>query len=843
LTLAAAAGVGKSLDPDRFGRPAVGAEPMNALLEYWARAAKGFREFVFDHVTQHPWVYGYSNYILMGLLVAGAVLIFILIRGIRLRNPPKPKLTGKPATPREAAKAAKQALKIGNFVRAGELFEEAGKFPKAIECYLKANAFSKAAMVHAKKLNDPEQGLALLEQHSLWEQAGDMLAATGRFGEAARRYQRAGKEQQAAESFEQAGELAPAADLYRKQKRFADAARCFSQNKDWVPAGEMFEVLYRHHRQMISDRSGPKEQAQLVDLAKKAAYHFKQGGQLAQAAELLLEAGMPKYAAELYVLTGDLGKAAELFLAAKEPRRAAELFDKSGQRKKAAEVMADLAKTEGRPEEAAKYLVMAEDYLAAADIYSGAEDYLKAAQLYLKGGDSRTASEMYVAAGRVDLAVGIFEQVGDMDSVIRLCEETGDPGALAAVYERCGRFYEAGVQFQERQMPDKALEMFAKVGPDHPSYSDAQYRLGALYLNRGDNAKALEALQATAQRTPLAPNTLEFYYLLALAYERTEQFQHAVTVFYNILAFDNYFKDAAARINMLLQKIQAKGQENAVTMAAGGSGASGRTLGQRYKILKELGRGGMGVVYLAEDTNLGRNVAFKVMSEDFQSNQAMIKSFINEYKNLAQLTHPYIVSLFDAGEEGGAYYIIMEFIEGQDLKKMLIGGKVLSVAMANLVFLQLAQALEAASKLNIIHRDIKPANIMWTPTSIIKVMDFGLAKMVDKMHQGRTVVAGSPYYMSPEQTLGRNVDHRADIYSMGVTMYELLAGTVPFKEGDIGYHHLHTPPVPPSRYNKKIPPALERIILKCMAKDVAQRYQTAREVINDLVAATQGGKG
>ena len=147
---------------------------------------------------------------------------------------------------------------------------------------------------------------------------------------------------------------------------------------------------------------------------------------------------------------------------------------------------------------------------------------------------------------------------------------------------------------------------------------------------------------------------------------------------------------------------------------------------------------------------------------------------------------------------------------------------------------QLAEALNYAHSKGVAHRDIKTSNVMLQDDGIVKLMDFGLAKILEEAHSDRTAVSGTPYYMSPEQTLGRGVDHRTDIYSLGVMMYELATGKVPFASGDVGYHHMHTEPDPPRGVNSDIPEALEAIILKCMRKTKEERYQSAAEIIEVL---------
>lgn len=815
-------------------------EYLKSLRNVWESIVDRWNEFLAG-LTHNYFIINNSRQILIGLIIF-VVLAVLLTVWLILRSRKKPVIITKVASPKQAKKAAKQAAKSGNMVRAGELYEQALKFNKAVDCYMKGRATTRAANVYAKFLNQPERALEILLEGRALAPAADLLSELDRHEEAANYYLEAGREQTAAEAFEKAGQLAKAGEYYKRQKRFNEAALCFSKVKDWLAAGQMYEVMFKQYQKALSGKEGKKDYQKLQDLAKKTGYHYKQGGQFQRAAQVMLEAKLPTYAAELFILSGDHARAADLFLEEKEFKRAAELMNKAGDRKRAAEIMAQYHQAEGNSLESAKYLEIAEDYLAAADIYAGEEDYEKSAAFYLKGGDSRTASEMFILAGQTEKAVRIFEEQGDFESAIRFCEESGNHAALAGLYERSGRVYDAGLLFLDRGMVDKAIEMFNKISPDHAHYAEALFRQGGLFMEKGEFQLALEKLQAMAGRLPLGPSTLDHYYLLGMAYERLDHPLYAVGIYQQIMGLNYHYKDVVMRINALGTKLAQQGGAYAATQAGGGWSQSAGTIGKRYKVIKELGRGGMGVVYMAEDLHLGRNVAFKVLSEEFKANTEMVRIFIREAKSLAKLSHPYIVSIFDAGEEGGIYYIIMEFVEGKDFKEMLGDNRRLPLAAGVQVFTQLSQAMDYAHSLKIIHRDIKPANIMWTQTQIIKVMDFGLATVVDQMRKGKTMVAGTPYYMSPEQSLGKNVDHRADIYSMGVTIYELLTGKVPFSEGDIGYHHLHTPPPPPAKLNSQISPELERIILKCMAKDMNQRYQSAKEVYEELLRCASPGR-
>ena len=227
----------------------------------------------------------------------------------------------------------------------------------------------------------------------------------------------------------------------------------------------------------------------------------------------------------------------------------------------------------------------------------------------------------------------------------------------------------------------------------------------------------------------------------------------------------------------------------------------------------------MGVVYKAQDTVLDRTVAFKVLPESLKENPQALKNFLREAKSAAQLNHANIVTVYDAGEQDGAYYIAMEYVDGHTLKEIIKHRGRISPGGIVHVLAQMCEALAYAHENKIVHRDVKTANAMWTKDKKAKIMDFGLAKAVEELRNHTTVVSGTPYYMSPEQTLGKNVDHRTDIYSLGVSVFEMATGTLPFREGNLPYHHVHTPPPDPREFQPDLPELLCAIIARCLEKD------------------------
>ena len=273
----------------------------------------------------------------------------------------------------------------------------------------------------------------------------------------------------------------------------------------------------------------------------------------------------------------------------------------------------------------------------------------------------------------------------------------------------------------------------------------------------------------------------------------------------------------------------------------------GRTIANRYEILEKTGVGGMATVYTAKDLVLNRHVAVKVLKEEFTTDEEFVKRFNTEALAAASLSHANIVSIYDVGNEDNIYYIVMELVRGKTLKQIITENGSISWKWATNIAIQIASALEVAHKNNIVHRDIKPHNIIITEDGVAKVTDFGIAKAVSNSTItafGTTI--GSVHYFSPEQAKGGYTDAKSDIYSLGVVMYEMLTGQVPFDADtsvSVALMHMQEKPVPPIEINKNIPIALNDIILKAMQKEPMARYQTAAEMISDLRRALKEPNG
>ncbi|MGZ5042937.1 MAG: serine/threonine-protein kinase, partial [Usitatibacter sp.] len=357
------------------------------------------------------------------------------------------------------------------------------------------------------------------------------------------------------------------------------------------------------------------------------------------------------------------------------------------------------------------------------------------------------------------------------------------------------------------------------------------------------------------RKAPLNDEVMENMYALALDFERRRQFNKAESVFRYMSTYFPKFRDIEERLGRNKQLSEtiilggsAAARTNAGTMILQG-GAQEKPMLGRYQIEKELGKGAMGVVYGGKDPKIGRIVAIKTMalSAEFEADELADakERFFREAETAGRLTHPNIVTIYDAGEEHDLCYIAMEFLKGKDLTpytkqpNLLPPDKVLSIVE------RVADALGYAHGMGIVNRDIKPANIMYEPESdTAKVTDFGIARITDSSKTKTGMVLGTPSYMSPEQLAGKKIDGRSDLFSLGVTLYQLLSGRLPF-EGEsmtqLMFAIANNPHPAIRDYNPALPEWVDAIIEKALAKDFEKRYQTGAEFAAAIREARRTG--
>ena len=271
---------------------------------------------------------------------------------------------------------------------------------------------------------------------------------------------------------------------------------------------------------------------------------------------------------------------------------------------------------------------------------------------------------------------------------------------------------------------------------------------------------------------------------------------------------------------------------------------AGRVFSNRYEIQRELAQGGMAEVYLARDQLLNRPVALKALFPEYAREPSFVERFRREAQAAANLNHPNIVAIYDWGQEDGTYFIVMEYVEGRSLRDLIRSEAPLDASQAAEITAEIASALGFAHRNGVVHRDVKPGNVLLTRTGTVKVTDFGIARAgtSDGLTQTGSVM-GTATYFSPEQAQGLPVDGRSDVYALGVVLYEMVTGVAPFTAESpvsVAYKHVREDPVPPTERNPEIPPDLEIIIITALAKDPANRYQTADDMRADILRFRRG---
>jgi eukaryotic-like serine/threonine-protein kinase len=370
--------------------------------------------------------------------------------------------------------------------------------------------------------------------------------------------------------------------------------------------------------------------------------------------------------------------------------------------------------------------------------------------------------------------------------------------------------------------------------------AESNRMLGLAFQQQGQLDMAFDKLR----RAPLNADVMENLYNLALDFERRRQFNKAEGVFRHMASYDPKFRDIGERLDRAKKLSEtiilggsAAARSNSGTMILAG-GATEKPMLGRYQIERELGKGAMGVVYGGRDPKIGRVVAIKTMalSDEFEAEElAEAKDrFFREAETAGRLAHPNIVTIYDAGEEHDLCYIAMELLKGRDLMPYTKQPNLLPAAKVLSIVERVADALAYAHTMGIVHRDIKPANIMYEPDSDgVKVTDFGIARITDSSKTKTGVVLGTPSYMSPEQLAGRRIDGRSDVFSLGVTMYQLLAGRLPFEAESMTQlmFAIANHPHPRIReFNASLPPWIDAIVDRALAKDAESRYQTGAEL-------------
>jgi len=737
----------------------------------------------------------------------------------------------------KARSEAAAAEKTGEWLQAGLHYDRVGDWEKALDCYEKAEEYHLAGEL-CVRLGHKEVAAEwfLLSDEKL--RAAQLYKELGNHAKAAAAYAKAGSSLEAAAELVEAGEFEKAAEIYERSGNHVRAAETYERGGELGHAGESLARQVVEIEGRGSQFRSASQEAELARLCHRAGRHFEKAGEEGRAVELYERGGQFRLAAALAERGGDLRRAAELWRKAGSTRKAAELYEKVGDGREAANLLGDEKLSGGDAVAAAEAFAKGGDPLRAAEVFETAGQFERASECYESAEAFAEAAAAALRAEAKGRAADLFVKSGNKEKAAELYFELGDFDLASLLFAKSARYFDAAKSAAEANSETKMVEFLQQVPASDPNYLMAVVQLARAFERRGWASLAREKLRSVLAGQEVTADNLELWDQLARSEEAEGNFEGAADILHRVMSVRYDFHGANDRYAALQRKV-----EEEKTRAETIKSAKPVVLHEekaRYEITGMLGKGGMGSVYKARDKLLQRPVAYKVLAESIARDPGAREQLLNEARAAAALNHPNIVTVYDLGFDGDNAFICMELIEGESYSSILRKQTWLEMSEALHWLVSVCQGLDHAHSRGIVHRDLKPSNVLLTVDHRVKLLDFGLARPADQEKSGESwaySMSGTPKYISPEAIQGKPTDPRADIYSLGATFYELLVGRVPFTEGNLLMHHLHTPPPPLRPKRTEIDPKLEELVLLCLAKRPEDRFQSAGEILSFAGAA------
>jgi len=602
-------------------------------------------------------------------------------------------------------------------------------------------------------------------------------------------------------------QLARAVSLYERAGAKAKLARTLLQAKQPARAAKVYAEMGRH---------------------AEAAHYFEAAGAFAEAGEALLTLGDERAAAELLERGGELERAARIHARLADPESAARLFARAGLGVEAAE---SLIEARGRKPRVLQ---------RAAELYESAGDFERAAGAFADAGDSRRAAELFERIHRFSRAADCFARAGAFERAADCHEKAGEITQARAAWERAGdrmraaelaleesKNLEAGAAFYEVGSYERAIDTLQRIPPTSPDARAASRLLARIFLEKGLIDRARERLQALSVSGPTEKDDLELLLTLSNALERLGDAAGAIEALERIAGVDAGYADVETRLERLRDRPAATAP------------AVGTVESSRYELRDEIGRGGMGIVRLAWDRELERPVALKFLPHELAANPEALRMFRAEARAAAAMNHPNIVHIYDVAVLEGEPCIVMEYVQGRTVREVMrVRGsnekQPLPPRRVAEIGREICHALAYAHRQNVIHRDVKPSNMLLAADGTVKLMDFGISKVMETGDEARSEAKGTPQYMPPEQILGREIDGRTDLYALGISMFEIATAQRPFSGEGVVDQQLHAVLPDPRRIRPDIPESLVRILQRACEKNPDARYASAHEMAQAL---------
>lgn len=514
---------------------------------------------------------------------------------------------------------------------------------------------------------------------------------------------------------------------------------------------------------------------------------------------------------------------------------------------------------------ARSYLDQEETRMRGLQVLKKADDLLDSAHELEKEQKFLQAGYCYEYAQKLPEALNAYIQGNHASQALALCSQIGDEDLEIKTLMRFNQVFKAGQKLAIQKRYQEALDVLQSVDTDSRDYANAVELQGDIQCKLKNFGEAILCYESLYWLSLPPERVCRIAFKAGYSCESVADLPNALKNYQRVFDINPDFHDVGNVINTLKERLkhrsssqlfnnntyrQSSALQNSMIRQSGcvlrtNSRHRTRTnsvvIGEtevpiidfdRYHVVEEVAHGGMGVVYKATDTILLRTVALKVLAQKLKDNQVALEYFMREARASAQLTHINIVTVYDVGSlNDGTVYMAMEYIDGKTLKQIVSQTGAFPTKFLVQIAMHACRGLQYAHDHAIIHRDVKSSNMMLAKRDkTLKILDLGLAKVVTEQDRNSTQAIGTPYYMSPEQVLGNEIDCRSDIYSLGVTLYELATGVLPFTKGDLAYKHIHELPPRPSTFNPEINPVVEEIILKMMQKKPDDRFASCNEV-------------
>jgi len=759
---------------------------------------------------------------------------------------------------------AQQYISEGNVEKAARLFERGKDFRRATRYYAESRNEKKAIETAVKAVLGPK---AQAEPDASLRYAAELLVSVGGRREAVPLYELAGDYGLAAKSAAKSGQHLLAAQFYDRAKNWTKAAAYYE--KVGKPR-EALRSLDREAHRLQAGQSGGSQHSQeslrieryrgkLMALMGRSAQpgSAESGGALgAMSGKGLEQAGKYQEAMSAFLRSRDFDEA--LRLVREQPsmddRLQADIFKQWGKPRQAAQTYGAL----GFNHEAALAWQDAGDWQKAALQWKKSRQPLKAAEAYLKSGKFAFAGDCFESAGNKEKALEAYRQAGEFAKVAHLQLRLGRKIEAAATYLKARKYMDAAKLLLDQGKKTEAVDVLRQVPATDASFDRANLLMAEILFEAGKLEEALHRVMLVTANVAAAGETgLDRLYWEGRIREGLGRETEARVCFEKLVALRADHRDAGHRLDDLRQRMETSYQESQVTVASvpvppdtlgptapaiasssasdsDGELAAGGVLADRYELIEELGRGGMGLVFKAYDRVLQESVAIKTLLQQMGLRNVEEARLLREVQICRKLTHPNVVRVHDIRRFRGGVFITMELLEGKSLDRFLVRHKPVSLKQARGVIAQVAAGLTEAHALRIVHRDLKPANL-FVAGNRVKILDFGISRMPDVGSQLTQTgqILGSPHYMSPEQFQGQPVDGRSDLYSLGVITFRLLVGNEPFMGEtlpEIMLGHLQKPPPELRDVRPDVPDMWSAFLAKMLAKDAADRFQSIGEL-------------